>query len=343
MRQTPNSKPSFASPGFLIVVAVAAYFALAVYDAFVSINFASYLIQNFSTLSGLMKIPWWTATFYSSELGGGVGSFLRFGASILALYCAGIYWWTNGGALQRLKGKIATALALEAGYFLLFIPSAWLGFVFPTTGGNVWYFEVTPVPEVFFVSGVACLAMILAVPPVLFKLRSLVVRGAPRSDLLRWSCIAAVAYLFVVFWFNSTMQWIGMIATWGTDLVLQPMNFAGFSSTVFGLFFIALFGLAVAYPSIKKHQMPLNMRRVGWVSVAFGGYFAFAFLVYFVAGGYAANRSAWYEMIFPHNPYLWCLIFLFTGIPLAFSRFAGKSKIERAGELPLIHHPEEEI
>jgi hypothetical protein len=75
----------------------------------------------------------------------------------------------------------------------------WLGLVFPTTGGNVWYFEVTPVPEVFFVAGVACLAMVLAIPPVLFKLRSLVVHGAPKPDLIRWSCIVAVAYLFVVF------------------------------------------------------------------------------------------------------------------------------------------------
>ncbi len=325
MEERSNSKPRLFSYEFLILIAVSAYFVLAAYDAIISVNFARYLIQNFPTLSGLMKIPWWVVTFYSSELGGGVASFLRFSASVIALYCAVLYWRRNGTLLSQMKRKVAAALALEAGYFLLFIPSAWLGFVFPTTGGNVWYFDVTPVPEVFFVAGVACLAMVLAIPPFLLKLRSLVVRGAPKGDLLRWSCLAALAYLFVVFWFNSTMQWTGMIATWGTAMVLEPMNLAGFASSVFGLFLIATLALVVAYPAIKKQPRPLNPKRVGLVSVAFGGYFLFAILVYFLAGGYEANRSAWYEMIFLHNPYLWCLVFLFTGLPVILDRRAGQT------------------
>ncbi|MCW4018233.1 MAG: hypothetical protein NWF00_06100 [Candidatus Bathyarchaeota archaeon] len=316
MEQKDRSKFSVFSPAFLILVVVCAYFLLAGYEVFVSYNFARELILNFPTYSKVMEMPWWIATFYSSELGGGVGSVFRFAASILAVYCAFVYWRKGADAFQQIRRKVAAALALEAGYFLMFIPSAWLGFVFPTTGGNVWYFEITPVPEVFFVAGVSCLAMVLAVPPVLFKLRSLVVHGASRADLLRWSGITAVVYLFVVFWFNSTMQWIGMIATWGTGLVLEPMNFLGFASTVFGLFLVAVFGLVVAYPAIKKQPNPLNPKHVGAVCVAFGGYFVFAVLVYFLAGGFEANRSAWYEMIVPHNPYIWCLIFLFTGLPL---------------------------
>ena len=77
-----------------------------------------------------------------------------------------------------------------------------------------------------------------------------------------------------------------------------------------------MFALAVAYPAIKKQPVPLNPKRIGAICVAFGGYFVFAISVYFIAGGYAANRSAWYEMIVPHNPYLWCVIFLFVGLPL---------------------------
>ncbi len=316
MNIEPKPKRKWFSPAFLILIAVCAYFVLALYDVIISYYFASDLIGNFSTYAALMKMPWWIATFYSSELGGGVGSVLRFGASILAVYCTFLFWRKGNIAWPQIRGKLAAALALEAGYFLMFIPSAWLGLVFPTTGGNVWYFEVTPVPEVFFVAGVACLAMVLTMPPVLFKLRSLVVHDAAKADLLRWSGIVAVAYLFVVFWFNSTMQWAGMIGTWGTGMAMEPLNFLGFASSVFGLFLIAVFGLAVAYPTIKKQPNPLNPKRVGAVSVAFGGYFFFAVAVYFVAGGYAANRSAWYEMIVPHNPYLWCLIFLFTGLPL---------------------------
>ncbi len=256
MNKQPETPKNVFSPGFLILIAVCAYFVLAVYDVFVSVNFAGYLIQNFPMLSGLMKMPWWTATFYSSELGGGVGSTLRLAASILAVYSAFFYWRKKDSAIPQIKRKVAAALALEAGYFLLFIPSVWLGFVFPTTGGKVWYFEVTPVPEVFFVAGVACLAMVLAIPPLLFKLRSLVVHNAHKSDLIRWSSITALAYLFVVFWFNSTMQWTGMISTWGTSMVLEPLNMAGFASSVFGLFLIAVFAFAVAYPVIKEHSSP---------------------------------------------------------------------------------------
>ena len=322
MKTQPSTenKTSLFSLGLLILIAVSAYFALALYDVYVSVSFASYLIRNYSTLSGLMKMPWWTATFYSSELGGGVASFLRFSASIIAMYCALLYWRRKDSALPDIKNRIAAALALEAGYFLLFIPSAWLGFVFPTTGGNVWYFDVTPVPEVFFVAGLACFAMVITIPPILFKLRHLVLRGAGKPELLRWSSIAAVAYLFVVFWFNSTMQWTGMLATWGTSMLADPANAAGFASSVFALLLIAISAFSVVLPAIRKTPSPVSLRRVGAVCVAFGGYFAFAFGVYFLAGGYAANRSAWYEMIFPHNPYLWCIVFLFTGLPLVFQR-----------------------
>jgi hypothetical protein len=320
MKQQSDPRKNVFSIGFLILIAVCAYFALALYDVYVSVNFASYLIRNFATLSALTKMPWWTATFYSSELGGGVASFLRFGASILAVYCAVAYWRRKDVAMPQIKRKIAAALALEAGYFLLFIPSAWLGLIFPTTGGNVWYFDVTPVPEVFFVAGLACLAMVLSIPPVLFKLRSLVLRDAAKSDLLRWSSIAAVAYLFVVFWFNSTMQWTGMLTTWGTDMLLDPANAAGFVSSVFALLLIALLGFSVVLPAIRKTQSAVSLTRVGAVCVAFGAYFVFAISVYFVAGGYTANRSAWYEMIVPHNPYLWCVIFLVTGLPLLMQR-----------------------
>ena len=236
MNKQTQPKANVFSPEFLILIAVCAYFTLAAYDVFVSYNFANNLIGNFGTYSALMKMPWWTATFHSSELGGGVASVLRFAASILAVYAAFLYWRKKDAAIPQIKRKVAAVLALEAGHFLLFIPSVWLGFVFPTTGGNVWYFDVTPVPEVFFVAGLACLAMVLAIPPVLFKLRSLVVHGAPKVALIRWSCIAAVAYLFVVFWFNSTMQWTGMIATWGAGIVIDPMKMSGFVSSVFGLF-----------------------------------------------------------------------------------------------------------
>jgi hypothetical protein len=51
---------------------------------------------------------------------------------------------------------------------------------------------------------------------------------------------------------------------------------------------------------------------------AFGSYFTAGILVYVLAGGYAARPYAWYEIMVPHNANLWCVVFLFAGLPLLF-------------------------
>jgi hypothetical protein len=61
--------------------------------------------------------------------------------------------------------------------------------------------------------------------------------------------------------------------------------------------------------------------------VAFGGYFASGVLVYVLAGGFAARPYAWYEIIVPHNANLWCIVFLFAGLPLL---VRGKAKDPKA-------------
>jgi hypothetical protein len=54
--------------------------------------------------------------------------------------------------------------------------------------------------------------------------------------------------------------------------------------------------------------------------MALGGYFMLGMLLYVLAGGFAERPFAWYEMMVPHNPYLWCVIFLFVGLPLVARR-----------------------
>lgn len=301
--------------GFIIFVVVCAYFTLALYDLIQSAIFSNLLISHIPLYEELMPLAWWRTLFYASELCGSVGGALRFIASCLALYAAATYWRKKDTALSKIKSKVGWALLLEAGYFISFIPSAVLGFVFPTTGGNVWYFGTTPVNEVLFVAGFACLAMALAVPLVLFKLRKLILQGAAQQLIVKWSCITAVTYLFVVFWFNTTMQWVGMITTFGAEILLDVANLAGFVPSVFGLLAIAGAALLFMLPAIKTSDAKLSQPRLGATAFAFGAYYLFAILVYFASGGYTARPWAWYEMIVPHNPYLWCVIFLFVGAP----------------------------
>jgi hypothetical protein len=315
LSQKTSIRQRFGSPSFLVLVSVCAFFAWTQYEFYQSALFSADLIRNFGIYSGLMKLPWWIATFYGSELGGSTGGILRWIASFLALYCAAVYWRKGASAWNQIKPKLGAALLLEAVYFLFLIPSVILGFLFPFTAGKVWYFDVTPVPEVFFVAGIACLLMVITIPPVVLKLRSQILRNAPKPDTIKWACIAGVTYLFVVIWFNAAMQWTGMLATWGGALLADPWNVAGFASSVFAMFLVAWFALLAMLPAIRKQSVPKSSH-IGVLTAAFGSYFVFAIAVYFASGGYSAHRSAWYELIVPHNPYAWCLIFLFTGPPL---------------------------
>jgi uncharacterized membrane-anchored protein len=102
----------------------------------------------------------------------------------------------------------------------------------------------------------------------------------------------------------------------GLSFLLEPANFASFALTVFGLFVIATAGLLSTLPAIRKQAVKPNLKRIGAVGTALGGYFVFNILYYYLTGGYAAHPSVWYEIIGPlHNPDLWCLVLLFFGIP----------------------------
>lgn len=323
-KSAPTHKINFL--GFLVFVVVCAYFGYAQYMLYRSSIFASDLIGNFAIYQGLTKFPWWTTIFYSSELIGGVGGLLRSAAGFFALYSAWLFWRKKEAALPLIRGKVGTALVLEAGYYLSLIPTVVLGFVFTAINGNVWYFDTTPVAEVFFVAGVACLAEVLVIPAVLFALRSKIIHGSESQDIVKWSFIAGISYLFVVFWFDATMQWVGMITTFGASLLLDPINLAGFLIAVLGLFLIAMLGLISTLPTIKKLPGKLSLKRIGAVMVAFGSYFVSGILVYVLAGGFAARPYAWYEIIVPHNANLWCVVFLFAGLPLLIH---GKSKDQK--------------
>ncbi|MFB3888229.1 MAG: hypothetical protein ACE14S_01980 [Candidatus Bathyarchaeia archaeon] len=306
------------SIGLIVFIVACAYFAMAQYYLINSAIFSNLIITTFSEHARLMEQPWWIATFYASELGGTVGGILRSIGSFFALYAAFQYWRKKDAALPTVRARIGTALLLEAGYFLCFIPTVFLGFVYPLTGGNLWYFGTTPVNEVLFVAGFAPLLMVTIVAPVLLRLRSKVVSSSPSPDMAKWGCVAGLSYLFVVFWFNVTMQWTGMLTTFGAQILLDPVNLAGFVASVLGLLAVALSGLQSLLPVIKGKPATLNPRRIGVTAVGFGCYFIVGTAFYLLAGGFAARPWAWYEMIVPHNPYLWCMVFAFAGLPLLF-------------------------
>jgi hypothetical protein len=104
---------------------------------------------------------------------------------------------------------------------------------------------------------------------------------------------------------------------YGLDFLSQPTNLLSFSVTVFGLLALATTALVSTLPAIKKQLNNLNLRRVGIIFVAFGSYFVFNTLYYYLTGGYNAHPSVWYEVIGPlHNPNLWAIACILIGLPL---------------------------
>jgi hypothetical protein len=314
------------SLGLWVFVVVCAYFGFALYMLVPSALFANELISHYALYQELIKVPWWLVLFYASELTGGVGGVLRLVAGFFALYSAILFWRKKENAIPLIRGKVSTALLFEGGYYLSLIPSVVLGFVFPLTGGGLWYFDTTPILVVLLVNGVACLMMVMVIPPLLLKLRSKITQGSSSQEIVKWSCLTSISYLFVVFWFNYSISWVATLIPWtiraqlGMSVLLDPINFAGFLATVFGLFLIAIFGLMTTLPAIKKLPIELSLRRIGVTMIAFGGYFVLMILLYVLAGGYAAHPTTWYEIIVPHNPNLWCVTFLFLGLPLLANR-----------------------
>jgi hypothetical protein len=324
---------------FWILVVVCAYFGLALYWAIIGVNWSIELISDHYVYQELSKGPWWwMILYYGSEgLSGTLGSVLRAVAGFFAFYSAVLFWRKKESALSLIRGKVGTALLLEGAYFLSFIPSTVAAFVYYLANENLYYFDHIPGLVFLCVVGVPCLMIITIIPPLLFKLRSKIIQGSSSQGIIKWSCLAGVAYLFLVFWFNYSMAWVANMipfgraqGQYGLSFLLEPINLAGFIATVFGLFLIAIFGLMSTLPAMKKLPIELSLRRIGTIMMAFGGYFIFNLLIYVLTGGYVAHPNVWYEVIGPpHNPNLWCVTFLFLGLALLTSCKLARMRVPK--------------
>lgn len=314
------------SLSFWILVVVSVYFAYAVYFAIYGLNFDISLISDHYVYNMLSKDPWWWMVLYYGTEGvtGLVAVTLRAFAGLFALYGAFLFWRKKEVAMPAIRKSVRTTLLLEAGFFLFLIPSIIAAFAYNSTSQYLFYFDHTPGLLLLFGTAIPCLAIVLVVPPLLLKLRSAIKRESPKEDIIKWSCLTGVAYLFVVFWFDYAMLWASNMVPYprsgqqyGLSFLLEPANFVSFAVTVFGLLALATTALVSTLPAIKKQTTSINLTRVGIVLTAFGGYFLFNLLYFYLTGGYEAHPSVWYEVIGPnHNPNLWGVAFIFLGLPV---------------------------
>ena len=309
-----------------ILIAVAVFFCLALYWAFQGIIGSISYLSNDYVYQKLSEGPsWWLVLYYSGEgVAGTVGLVIRAVGGFFAFYAAALFVWKKEKSLPLIKGKVGAALLFEGIYFLSLIPSTITAFAYYFADGNVFYFDHTPPLILLYVAAFPTLAMVTIMPTVLFKLRSKVVGNSSTQDIVKWSSLTAFTYVLVVFWFSYSMAWLGNMVPfdrargqYGWIFLLEPVNFLSFTVTVVGLLLIALFTLKFTLPASKNFPLRISVRGVGVVMLAFGGYFIFNLLYFYLTGGYAPHPNVWYEMIGPpHNVNLWCLVFVFLGLTL---------------------------
>jgi hypothetical protein len=315
-----------SSTRFWILILVSVYLAYALYFAIYGLQFSLQLTNDQYVFGLVSKDPWWwQILYYGSEgIAGSVAIVLRAFAGVFAFYAAFQYWRKGNNAIHTIRKNVSKTLLLEAGFFLALIPSIIAAFAYNITSEYLFYFDHTPEKILLFGTAIPCLAIVIVVPALLLKLRANITNKACTQEIIKWSSLTGVAYLFVVFWFNYTMLWAASMVPYprayeiyGLDFLLQPTNLLSFGLTVFGLLAIAITALITLLPAIKKQTSQLNLARIGAIMVAFGSYFLFNTLYYILTGGYEAHPSVWYEVIGPlHNPNLWALAFIFLGIPL---------------------------
>ena len=321
---------------FWIFIVTCAYFGYALYFAVYGLGFSIGLISDYYVYDLVSKDPWWwQVLYYGSEgVSGSVAIVLRAIGGAFASYSAFLLWRKKENSFPLVKGKVGKALLLESGAFLALTPSVMAAFAYYFSTEYLYYFDHTPGLLLLFGTAIPCLAMVLTIPPLLLKLRKTIMRSSTASEIARWSAITSVAYLFVVFWFNYSMLWAATMVPYprsqqqyGLSFLLEPTTFVSFAVTVFGLLSIAILASYAALPAIRKNLNKLNFGLVGFVMSAFGGYFIFNTLFYYLTGGYDAHPSVWYEVIGPlHNPYLWCSSFVLLGLAVIVYSFTKKKE-----------------
>jgi hypothetical protein len=112
---------------------------------------------------------------------------LRAVAGLFAFYAAFLWWRKKDTALPAIRKKVSTALLLEAGFFLVLIPSIIAAFAYNLTSEYLFYFDHTPEQILLYGTAIPCLAIVLVVPPLLLKLRATIKHEAPTQEIVKWS------------------------------------------------------------------------------------------------------------------------------------------------------------
>jgi len=180
---------------FWILVLVSIYLGYAFYFAVYGLQFSLQLTHDQYVYSLVSKNSWWwQILYYGSEgIAGSVAIVLRAFAGVFAFYAAFMYWRKGTTAMASIRKSVCRALLLEAGFFLALIPSIIAAFAYNLTNEYLFYFDHTPERILLFGTAIPCLAIVLALPPLLLKLQHKVKLNKSIQEIAKWSSLTGVA------------------------------------------------------------------------------------------------------------------------------------------------------
>jgi hypothetical protein len=218
--------------------------------------------------------------FYIDHVAGAIADTLRVIAVILLFVAAFLAWTPKKPAFTRVKKYIATAIFLEAIYWLAILPY------------NIQNVARGRVPQLLFVG---FLIEILAIAPLLIVLSTKVWRykQEDRNNLLKWGCIAGIGYIFGM-WANNIFRWFSMSGIFGAADPRTAVNLFsgitlfGFLNTAVTLTLSLVIAMAGSYLLIKGSNLKRATQLIGIAILLFGLHFAlYVTYCWFAPGAWA--------------------------------------------------------
>jgi hypothetical protein len=170
----------------------------------------------------------------------------------------------------------------------------------------------------FFSSTLPVLYKSVVIPAVLVKLFFALNPKKPVTNVIKWSLISGVVYIFMV-WFDNASVWAAAVLAKGVDYVLlYPANIFSFVLTTVGLLVLGLYAAYFTRKSINKGELEnLDLRRIGLIITSFGLYFLIIYVMWILMGS-VGGWSDWYSWFLGHNVELWMMALPLVGVLLLF-------------------------
>ncbi|MGF3522854.1 MAG: hypothetical protein ACQXXJ_07135 [Candidatus Bathyarchaeia archaeon] len=273
---------------------------------FVALAWFSFTMYKFgATVLNLTDVP-------VTDMPGSIGFGFRASASFIALVVSMFYLARKEFSTTELVTSLRWIAALEAVYWLLFLPAGFWGFNFQSVLYSREFFIIE--------AGLPCLLQAIIMPAVLMILFFKLSPAKSPVKVIPWALVALASYLFV-FWFNYTSQWWSEIYLHGTEFILSSPRYAlEFVLTAVGLFLITVYAVVYARNSFKlKTLNDFNIQKAGVILTALGLYFDVILVLWFLFGR-SAILTVWPTFAVLHNVDLWMAALPLIGLLLIFTK-----------------------